>query len=71
MIEVSIQVGSNDVCFQVAVQAESIRQALCIAGDRFAGSNLRVVFPIKPEAFFVKDVAATAEMIEIPASAAA
>jgi hypothetical protein len=29
------------------------------------------VFLIKAGAFFVKDVAATAEMIEIPASAAA
>jgi hypothetical protein len=30
-----------------------------------------VVFPIKPETFFVKDLAAAAEMIEIPESAAA
>jgi hypothetical protein len=70
MIEVSIQVGSNDVCFQVAVRAESIRQALCIAGDRFAGSDLRVVFPIKPETFFVEDLATPAELIEIPHSVA-
>jgi hypothetical protein len=71
MIEVSIQVGSSDICFEIAVQAESIRQALSIAGDRYAGSDLRVVFPIKPETFFVKDLAAAAEMIEIPESAAA
>jgi hypothetical protein len=66
MIEVSIQVGSSDVCFEIAVRAESIRQALSIAGDRYAGSDLKVVFPIKPETFFVKDLAAAAEMIEIP-----
>ena len=71
MIEVSIQVGSSDICSEMAVRAESIRQALSIAGNRYAGSDLRVVFPIKPAAFFVKDVAATTEMIEIPASAAA
>lgn len=71
MIEVSIQVGSSDICCEIAVRAESIRQALSIAGDRYAGSDLKVVFPIKPETYFVKDLAAAAEMIKIPESAAA
>jgi hypothetical protein len=68
MIEVSIEVGSGAICFETAVRAESIRQALSIAGDRYPGSELRVMFPIKPETFFVEELAA--ELIEIPESVA-
>jgi hypothetical protein len=70
MIAVSIEVGSGAISLQVAVRAQSIRQALSLAGARYPGSDLRVVFPIQPETFFVEDLAAAAELIEVPESVA-
>jgi len=70
MIEVSIEVGSSDICSEMVIRAASIRQALSIAGDRYPGRDLRVVFPIKPETFFVEDLVTPAELIEIPHSVA-
>jgi hypothetical protein len=70
MIEVSIEVGSGDICSEMVIRAGSIRQALSIAGDRYPDRDLRVVFPIKPETFFVEDLATPAELIEIPHSVA-
>jgi hypothetical protein len=70
MIEVSIEVGSGDFCREMVIRARSIRQALSIAGDRHPGRDLRVVFPIKPETFFVERLATSAELVEIPYSVA-
>lgn len=53
MIRVNIQVGSGTLGPAVTtVQAESIRQALSIAGSLFPAGEPKVVFPIEPEAFF-------------------
>lgn len=41
--------------FAVSVQAESLLDALGIAGDRYPDDELRVVFPINPDEFFVRD----------------
>jgi hypothetical protein len=70
MIEVSIEVGKGDICFEMVIRAGSIRQALSMAGDRYPDRDLRVVFPIKPETFFVEHLAAPAELIEMPYSVA-
>ena len=70
MIEVSIQVGSGDICYEIAIRAGSIRQALSMAGDRYPGRDLRVVFPIKPETFFVEGLGVPAEPIWMPHSVA-
>jgi hypothetical protein len=70
MIEVSIEVGSGDISCEMVIRAGSIRQALSIAGDRHPGRDLRVVFPIKPETFFVERLATSAELVEIPYSVA-
>lgn len=64
MIEVSVEVDSGVTRFSVAVRAEGIRQALKIASVRYLGSEVRVLFPINPEAFFTKDHA-TVELIEL------
>lgn len=71
MIEVSIKVGSGAAHFSVAVRAESIRQALGIARAWYPGSEVRVLFPIDPEAFFAKNPAAAGlGELEMPESVA-
>ncbi len=65
MIEVSVEVGSDSARFRVVVRAESIRQALAIAGDNYyPAGEVRLVHPIDPEAFFVEDLAAAPGPIE-------
>lgn len=54
MIRVSVEVRRGDISYRVAVQARSIRRALEILGGRNPGCELRVVFPIDPESFFVR-----------------
>src|SRR5918998_6912977 len=53
MIQVSVEVREGDVPFRVAVQAESIGMAVSIVEERHPGSDLRVVFPIDPEEYFI------------------
>jgi hypothetical protein len=43
----------------VAIQAESIEQALEIAARQNPGKECEVTFPIDPEPFFVEDSVAT------------
>jgi hypothetical protein len=57
MVKVSIEVHSKTARFAVAVQAESIQQALNIVTTRHPGSMARVKFPIDHEGFFVEDSA--------------
>jgi hypothetical protein len=57
VIRVSIDVGSGASRFRAAVRAESIEQAVSIARARYSSSEIRVHFPIDPEAFFTGDAA--------------
>ncbi len=62
MIQISVEVdGGASACFRAAVRAESIEQAVGIAGARHPGSEVRVLFPIDPEAFFCEDPACAEE----------
>jgi hypothetical protein len=70
MVRISIQVSSGAARFRVMVQAECIERALAIAERHNPGKECRVTFPIDPETFFVEDLAAAAELIEIPESVA-
>ena len=63
MIRVNVEVGNEGNAVDVTVQAQSIEQALKLAGDVFLGSELRVTFPLDPESFFVRD-GSTAGLIE-------
>ncbi len=65
MIKVSFEVGSGSASFGAAVRAESIRQAVDVAEARYPGCDVRVVFPIDPEAFFVRGPAGAAGTIEL------
>ena len=53
MIKVSLEVHEGTVPFKVAVQAESIDQAVGIARERYPDQKVRVVFPIDSEEFFI------------------
>jgi hypothetical protein len=55
MIQISIEVKSGAARFNVAAQAETIKEALEIAQRYNSGKECKVVFPIDPEGFFVED----------------
>ena len=54
MIKVSVEVREGDAPFRVAVQAQSIGLAVSIVEGRHPGRDVRVVFPIDPEEFFIR-----------------
>ena len=54
MIQVSVEVREGGAPFRVAVQAESIGMAVGIVEERHPSSDLRVVFPIDPEEYFLE-----------------
>ena len=55
MVRVSIRVREGASCFDVSVQAQSIRRAMDIAAALYPGAEVRVSFPIDAEAFFVDE----------------
>jgi hypothetical protein len=55
MVRVSIRIREGASCFEAAVQAQSIRQAVGIAVARYLGADVRVSFPIDGEVFFVEE----------------
>ena len=59
MIRISVQVSSDAVRFNVAVEAESIERAVEIVARQNPGKECEVMFPIDPETFFVEDSVAT------------
>jgi hypothetical protein len=62
MVKVSVEVRSGTARFQVGVRARSIREALGLVGGKYPHSEVRVVFPIEPEGYFV-DGSAQAAMV--------
>jgi len=56
-------VRSGTASFRVAIQAESIEQALEIVAKQNPGKECEVTFPIDPEAFFVEDHVATVRQL--------
>ena len=73
MVKVSMEVHSGAARFDVAVQAESIQQAVSFVKERYSNGNVRVKFPIEPESFFVEDPTARSGIVglEPPARVAA
>ncbi len=58
MIRVTIEAVNGDLRRRETVQAESILRALEAARGRNPGCEVGVMFPIDPEAFFVREPAA-------------
>jgi hypothetical protein len=73
MVKVSIEVRSGAAHFDVAVQAESIQQAVSFVQERYSKGSLKVRFPIEPESFFVEDLRARSGIVglELPTRVAA
>lgn len=73
MVRVSIDVdGATSGRSRLSVRAESIQGAMEIAAERNPRCSLRVVFPLDPETFFVREPASdtgseVAETAEIAA----
>jgi hypothetical protein len=57
MIRVSMEVREETALSRATVQAESIREAVNITRRRYPGRDVRVMFPIDPEIFFINDPA--------------
>ena len=54
MIKVSMEVREGAALSTAIVQAESIREAVNITKRRYPGREVRVIFPIDAEDFFIK-----------------
>jgi hypothetical protein len=53
MIRVSMEVREGTALSRATVQAESIREAVSITRERYPGRDVRVMFPIEAEEFFI------------------
>ena len=58
MIRVSMEVREGTALSTATVEAESIREAVSITRRRYPGHDVRVMFPIDPEDFFIEGPAA-------------
>ena len=54
MIRVSMEVREGAALSRSTVQAESIREAVTITRGRYPGRDVRVIFPIDAEDFFIE-----------------
>ncbi len=57
MIRVSMEVREGTALSTATVQAESIRKAVSITRERYPGCDVRVIFPIDAEDFFIESPA--------------
>ena len=64
MVRIAIEVRSGVARFRVGIQASSIQRAVSLAQNLYSASDVRVIFPIDPEGFFVEDVLAKDGLIE-------
>jgi hypothetical protein len=64
MVRVSIEVRSGAARSRVDVQASSIQRAVSLVKSLHSASDVRVVFPIDPEDFFVEDALTSEGLIE-------
>ena len=62
MVKVSVEVRSGTARFGVGVRARSTRKALSLVGGRYPRGEVRVVFPLEPEGFLVREAPALARI---------
>ena len=65
LIRVFLEVRRGDTRFTGGVRAESIEQAIGLAIARHPGCEVRVLFPIDPEAFFAAKTRPAAETMQL------
>jgi len=54
MIRVSMEVREGAALSRATVQAGSIHEAVSITRGRYPGRDVRLMFPIDPESFFIE-----------------
>jgi hypothetical protein len=64
MVRVSVEVKNGAARFRVGVQASSIQSALNLVKGFYSSSDVKVLFPIDPEGFFVEDPVALEGLIQ-------
>ncbi len=65
MIRVVVEINRGAACHRLVVQSSNIRAALSIVEEHYLdGGEARVVFPIDPEPFFVREPGA-AGLVEV------
>ncbi len=64
MIRLSVEVRSESASFRVAVWAEGIERVLSLTRACYPGSQARVIFPIEPEAFFIKGILPLSRLVQ-------
>ncbi len=55
MIRVTVEVIDGATPLTIAVEGKSLLDAIAAAKERYLDADVRVVFPIGPEEFFVRD----------------
>jgi hypothetical protein len=63
VVKFSVEVSNGAARFRVGVQASSIQRALNLVKGIHSANDVKVVFPIDPEGFFVKDALAAEGLI--------
>jgi hypothetical protein len=64
MVKISVEVRSGTARFDVAIQAESIQRAVDLVKGFYSANDVKVVFPIDAEGFFVEEALAKEGLIE-------
>ena len=64
MIRVSVEVRNGATHFRVGIQASSIKRAIDLVKAFYSACDVRVIFPIDPEGFFVEDALGAEGLIE-------
>jgi hypothetical protein len=64
VIRISVVLTRGAARYRVAIQAQSIGRALEIVEGQNPGCQARVVFPIDPEAYFVRGAAAIDGLVD-------
>jgi hypothetical protein len=64
MVRVAIEVRSGVARFRVGIHSSSIQRAVSLAQNWYSASDVRVIFPLDPEGFFVEDVLDKEGLIE-------
>jgi len=53
MIRVVVEVREGTTVLRAPVSVDSVSHAVSVMAERYPGGDVRVVFPIEPEEFFV------------------
>jgi hypothetical protein len=64
VVRVLVEVRRGAARFKVGVQASSIRRAVDLVKGFYSASDVKVVFPIDPESFFVEETLAKEGLVE-------